>query len=208
MANNNAWNNQVVRNFTDVNGNILFGFGVTANAVNFVQVANQAAGNAPSINVAGSDSNIQLIINGKGVSGVVTQASTSGAAVGTGYTGNVMNSNIGSGSPITLSNNTAANVTSLSLTAGNWFVFGNVTFITNTGTSSAAQGWLNSTSATTPDSSLYAQSTSFSTASNDGFSVPSQTFSSSSALTVYLSVLALFTSGLKVCGNLTAIRLP
>ena len=59
----------------DVNGNDQIKFVTTASAVNNVEFTNAATGGGPKISVAGSDTNIQLDVEAKGTSVVVTKAS-------------------------------------------------------------------------------------------------------------------------------------
>jgi len=51
---------------TDENGNKQIEFVTTASAVNDVKITNSATGNAPAVESAGSDSNIDLTVKGKG----------------------------------------------------------------------------------------------------------------------------------------------
>lgn len=68
-----------------------------------------------------------------------------------GYVGEEIKSEITSGSAVAISNATAANITSISLTAGDWDVDGNVVIATAVGTTSSSQrGWIHTTSATPP----------------------------------------------------------
>lgn len=51
---------------TDSNGNEWLERGVTASAVNHVKVTNAATGNAPKVESSGSDTNVDLLLDGKG----------------------------------------------------------------------------------------------------------------------------------------------
>jgi len=75
-----------------------------------------------------------------------------------GSVGQVISSTISSGSAVSFSNGIDKDVTSITLTAGDWDVFGNVTFISSGGTT-LTYAWCSLTSATRPDSSLYAEAT-------------------------------------------------
>lgn len=55
---------------TDSSGNAFFKFTKAASAVNWVQVGNAATGGAVTFAAAGSDSNIQVTLSGKGTKGV------------------------------------------------------------------------------------------------------------------------------------------
>ena len=50
----------------DANNNELLELDTVASAVNYVQIANSAAGNAPALTVAGDDTNVSLQLNPKG----------------------------------------------------------------------------------------------------------------------------------------------
>lgn len=69
-----------------------------------------------------------------------------------GYVGEIISSTVAIGSPVALTTSTAANVTSISLTAGHWEVDGYVGIVsTNAGTTITAEyGGINTTSATLP----------------------------------------------------------
>lgn len=67
----------------------------------------------------------------------------------TGRVGEYVSANVAAGSAIVIPNNTASNVTSISLTAGDWDVNGNVGF-TMTGTCNNVQCYIATTSATRP----------------------------------------------------------
>jgi hypothetical protein len=63
----------------DVNGNELLKFGTTAAAVNEATITNAATGNAPSISATGDDTNIGIIVKGKGTGPVrLGQATSTG----------------------------------------------------------------------------------------------------------------------------------
>ena len=67
----------------------------------------------------------------------------------TGRVGEYVSANVAAGSAIVIPNNTASNITSISLTAGDWDVNGNVGF-TMTGTCNNVQCYIATTSATRP----------------------------------------------------------
>ena len=76
---------------------------------------------------------------------------TSGTAPGAGKLGEVISSTVLSGSAVTPLNNTAANVTSVSLTAGHWRCGGLVGQVVGTGSvSTLLLGWISTTSAALP----------------------------------------------------------
>lgn len=129
-------------------------------------------------------------------SGIIGTTTNDNAAAGS--VGEFVTSVIGSGSPVSLSNGTAANITSISLTAGDWDVWGNVGFTGNVLTTFfAGRGWISTTSATSPDPSLFSQQVyptgpTIFTVSLPAFDAPALRFSLASTTTIYLSVLASF----------------
>lgn len=100
-------------------------------------------------------------------------------------------------SPVSLSTLTNANITSISLTAGDWDVYGMVGF-TPAATTNIVQtfGWTSSTSATLPSSFLYAKLQNVSTGlvlgSTFSYTVPMMRVSLASTTTIYLSARASF----------------
>lgn len=123
-----------------------------------------------------------------------------------GSVGEFVSSTIAFASAISLSNNIAANVTSISLTAGDWDIKGNV-FFSNTGTFTMFAAWSSTTSATKPDLSLISQFLLATGFGSSGISIPYQRISISATTTVYLSAVASFTTGtLTACGGIYARR--
>jgi len=126
--------------------------------------------------------------------------------------GQLVSSVIVAGSAVSLTTATPANVTSISLTAGDWDVWGNVTFIPAATTNVVqARGWISSTSITEPDASLYSgiqnPAAGEVPAGNFGFGVPSQRLSLAGTTTIYMSVTQAFTvDTLTVCGGIYARR--
>jgi len=96
------------------------------------------AGNVTGVSVAFSD-------NTKGIVGTTTNDDA-----GAGYVGEYISSIVLSGSPVSLTTTVSANVTSISLTAGDWDVYGQIYFSgTATDTSGFSAG-ITATSATMP----------------------------------------------------------
>lgn len=69
-----------------------------------------------------------------GNGGIPLQGTNTNDSAAAGYVGEVIESIIAVGSPVALTNNTPANITSISLTAGDWDVTGVISFITGSGT--------------------------------------------------------------------------
>lgn len=192
----------------DTNGNLILALNPVASAVNYIAIANSISGaGVVTMNPGGSDTNILFSIGGVGVSGVQIQGVSGGGNKSAGYVGEVISSTIAFASAVSLANNTAKNVTSISLTAGDWDVFSNVNFAFS-GLSTYAIGWSSNTTATLPDSSLYNAATYVSaTGQTPGFSAPYRRVSISATTTVYLSAQAGFTTGTgTVCGAIYARR--
>ena len=85
----------------------------------------------------------------------VMPGQSTNVAVSSGNVGEVLIAQVLYSSAITITSNIVADITSLSITAGDWDIFGNFT-VENTGGSylSTCLGWLSSTSATQPDNSV------------------------------------------------------
>jgi hypothetical protein len=121
--------------------------------------------------------------------------------------GTTLASNIPAASAISLTNNTAANITSLPLTAGTWLTNGNG-YLNFSGASTSASIWLSNTSATLPDLSQITNDTYTGSGLTKGFPVHNGILVVATTATVYLSCLALFSSGTATaCGTLTAVKI-
>ncbi len=112
----------------DSNGNEILAVAPAASAVNYSLLANAATGGSASVSAAGSDTNILYTVNGKGNSGAALQRASTNTAPAAGYLGELITSIILVGSAVALTTNVAKNVTSISLTAGNWDIWGNIPF--------------------------------------------------------------------------------
>lgn len=84
----------------------------------------------PTLGVATATS-----LNGSGTAGCPVQGTTAGGNATAGYVGEYIVSNIASGSAVSLTTNTYAQITSISLTAGDWDVEAQIVFVTATTTS-------------------------------------------------------------------------
>lgn len=142
-------------------------------------------------------------------SGII--GSTTNDSAASGSVGQFVSSVIASGSAVSLAPNTAADLTHISLTAGDWDVWGNVGFIAGTGTTSIFLGaWLSSSSAAVPDPSLYGSLAAALTLTNNNptsVPVPSLRFSLSGTTPIYISATSNFSvSTLTMCGGIYARR--
>jgi len=195
----------------DANGNLILTVTKTASAVNYISLINNATGSAPSFSAVGSDSNIKLNLNGKGTGGAQVHGTSTNDNATAGYVGEFVSNVVAAASAVSLTNSVVADLTSISLTAGDWDVWGNVViqYTTNQGVTSYV--WVSSTSATQPDLSLQGTQGSFVGASGTmvlgGGCVPQQRFSLSGTTTIYLSCAAGFTAGgATACGGIYARR--
>jgi len=144
----------------------------------------------------------------------ITFSPTTGGIVGTttndnvaaGKVGEFVSSVIASASAVSLADATATNVTSISLTAGDWDVWGNTTINCPTNDGVTMYGWVSSTSATLPDISLVSGSVK-AAQTTVAVSVPQLRFSLSGTTTIYLSAYATTAAGTRnACGGIYARR--
>lgn len=137
-----------------------------------------------------------------GIVGTTTNDSPAAGSIGEAPT------NTTSGTSMTI--NTAANCTSLSLTAGNWLVWGMVTFTPNAATTVAQIiAAISTTSATLPTFGTYqALGLSFTTGANQSLSAMPLTVKLASSGTVYLVGQSSFSVNTMTCtGFIYALRI-
>ena len=137
-------------------GNIMANFIGVASAVNYINVTQAVTTASPSIAATGTDTNVILTLQGRGTGGVTVQGTSAGtpANASAGYVGEFVSSVIAQGSAVTQTANAAVNVTSISLTAGDWDVWGNATLVTQGTTTTGFFVWISSTTAALPDFSV------------------------------------------------------
>jgi hypothetical protein len=126
-----------------------------------------------------------------------------------GYIGEYVSSLIASGSAVSLTTATAANVTSISLTAGDWDVSGNINYIATSATITETIGGISSTSATVPTggSEVYSGLQCTTTTLKSGVTLQSNRFSLSGTTTVYLVAKTTFSAGtVTAFGKISARR--
>jgi hypothetical protein len=132
-----------------------------------------------------------------------------------GYVGEFVTSTLASGSAVTLTTATSANITSISLTAGDWDVFGSTAFILTAATSTFGNlGYIGGISTTS--NTLGTQDTYFNypvdlttKTGSFNFSNPQVRISIASTTTVYLVGQATFSTGgtsVKAFGTISARR--
>lgn len=148
----------------------------------------------------GSSSLLFRDIYARGIVGVVTNSNAQ-----TGSVGEYVSSLVAIGSPVSLSNGIAANITSISLTAGDWDVDGQVSFTETTSTVTGRSAGVTSTTATVPvdGSEAYCGVQSTVTSETNSISLVKKRFSLSGTTTVFLVGKASFSAG--TCGGFGVI---
>lgn len=159
-------------------------FNGVASAVNYLSVSNAATGNVVAIQGFGSDTNVILELNGKGNGGVLTQGTKAGGDASSGYVGEFISSVILAGSAIPANNGSPTDITMITLSAGDWDVWGNIVFHGSTGLTQF-YGWTNTTSGTQPD--LAYVTVSALTTNYGGFPVPIRRINVTSPQIMYLT---------------------
>lgn len=141
----------------------------------------------------------------------LTNGVTSGSSASAGIIGEVISSIVSSGSPVSITTSgTAQNVTSISLTAGDWDVIGQVGVIASS-TMSSVIGSISKTSGTLGadsalDECVVRSNLTFTSISTESIALPMGVFNVSGSTTVYLVVNATFASTATCFGKLVARR--
>jgi hypothetical protein len=193
----------------DTNGNFWLIISPTASAVNYLTMQNATTGNTPSITANGSDTNVALLLQGQGNKGVNLKGYTDASNAAAGIVGEFVTSNILFASATSLTTGTPKNVTSISLSAGDWDIHGNVKFSGLGVTGLVYSSWTSITSATAVDASLSNAVNIVVTAGNivAGIETPFLRVSVSATTTVYLTALGSFSAGTVVAaGSIFARR--
>ena len=137
--------------FDDVNGNELLTYTTTASAVNEVDISNAATGGDPTISATGDDTDITLKLAGKGTGSAAVEGTSTNDNADAGDVGEFISSSVLSGSAVSLTSSVAANITSISLTAGDWDISCSGFFTAGGGTTTSYRNIaINTTSATEP----------------------------------------------------------
>lgn len=137
------------------------------------------------------------------------QGVTTNSNAATGYLGEYISSTVASGAAVALTTATPANVTSISLTAGDWDVSGFCALAAASTTVASIDGaGVNTTSATLPAAGLYTSlSLTFATSATQTLPLGTTRVSLATTTTVYLVAQATFTtSTLSAYGLLQARR--
>lgn len=198
-------------------GNSFFTNGATATntdptKVPFTIGANGSATNSMEYRtngvVAGGFTNDTFFIPRIIASNLISMSITADNA-SAGNLGEYVESLIASGSATALTSATAKNVTSISLTAGDWDVSGNVNFSASGATVTGTSGGISSTSATVPTdgSEVFSGIQTSVVSENDSVTLPRKRFSLSSTTTVYLVAKSTFSFGsVSAFGQINARR--
>ncbi len=168
-----------------------------ASAVNNVNIVNAATGTPPVIAAVGSDTNVDLNLQGQGTGGVTLVGRTDGNAVASGKEGEVIVVTVTSASPVTFaSSGTAYDLATYALPAGNWKVEGNVGIFNNPNSITTAAGWVSTSSASIPtDNSLIGGFSNTSPFSSATCTAPYLYINSTGTTNIYLSGFANFSVG-------------
>ncbi len=134
--------------------------------------------------------------------GIVGTTTNDGASPG--YVGEFISSVVPLGSPVVFVSTVDKDLTSISLTAGDWDVFGNI----HASASTITQGtvWISLTSATEPDLSLLNTVLPLAASSVLGISAPYFRASLAATTTIYLSAAFTSTGTNNCCGGIYARR--
>lgn len=134
---------------------------------------------------------------------------TDGSSAAAGDVGEIISSYIPNASAVSVATtDTATNLTSISLTAGDWDIWGNVTFLNSaTGNLSAGLACINTTSATPPDISYFGILSIPSNANTGGMNAASFRVSITGTTTYYIIGQVTFSAGTTtMCGGIYARR--
>lgn len=142
--------------------------------------------------------------NGSQIAGTATNDNASAGNIG-----EFISSIIAQATPVAYVNNTAINVTSISLTAGDWDVWGNIALVSAGAAAVGILSWTSTTSATAPDASLYSGivHTAALISASSGANAPYRRYSLSATTTIYLGAYVTNTGAVgSVCGAIYARR--
>lgn len=189
----------------DTNGNTILALNAVGSA-NFITGFNAAASGKPKINsTSSSDSNVGISFISKGTGYIKIKGTGTNDSAPAGYDGEPITA---TASGVTMSSGVYKDITSISLTAGHWIVYGNTTYVAAAGTvDQGFEGSISLTSATieNPISRII---TPFTVTTTNEFVVPIHFYKLSSTTTVYLVGYSAFTvSTLTANGYILARRI-
>lgn len=145
-------------------------------------------GIAGNLNIGGTFSPNQT----SGLVGTTTNNDANAGSVG-----EYVHSEVAIGSAVSLTTNTGTNITSISLTAGDWEVSGNVNFSASTATVTGTGGGITSTTGTIPTdgTEVYSGVQVTLLSETDSVTLPPKRFSLSGTTTIYLVGKSVFSAG-------------
>lgn len=190
--------------YDQINNLPVISFVGVASAVNYIQTLNSAAGNILSFTATGTDSNISFNVNAKGTGRVAITGISTNTAAAAGYVGEFLSASNLASSPITFTTNTPKSLQNITLTAGDWDVWGNI-FWSGTTVTSGFVG-LSTTNNTLPDNSLITQVFPVATGNQTALVAPQQRFLVSGSTTVYIVGNVTGTGTLSGSGGIYARR--
>lgn len=144
-----------IAQINDTSANTILLLNKVSSAVNYLEISNNSTTNPVELLAKGSDTNIALSLTGKGNSGVLSQGITSGSYASSGNTGEIILSQILYDSSVSFSSGSIKNLTSITLTAGNWLLFGNINWTCTESSITYGYIGISVTSATLADTSLF-----------------------------------------------------
>lgn len=166
-----------------------------------------AAGANGNITIGNTNATAVTIGSLTGPVSIFGDRSAGNAAAG--QVGEIISSLVAVGSPVALTTATAANVTTLSLTAGDWDVEGNINLSATTATITASQGGISIVSATVPTdgSEVYSGVVTTALSEINSIVLPRHRVVVSSTTTTYMVVKLTFSAGsVGAFGSFTARR--
>jgi hypothetical protein len=203
---------QITTSINDANNNQVFGISATPSAVNYIQAINSASTNPVALQALGTATNLILELQGKGTGGAAVQGTSTNDSAPAGYVGQIISAEVLIGSPVTISSNSATDIATLPLTAGQWDVYANIGVVGSTGTTLDTMiGCINTSTSINPASrrAFVAYGTSFPLGAGDIETVvPSQFFQLIGNTTIHLVIQSQFnvTSTIGAFGYIWAIR--
>jgi hypothetical protein len=184
-----------------------------------IKITGVNAGAGVPVVVTSSGTDESLTIDAKGAGTITLNNTATGKVVlrgtgtndnaASGFVGEEIESLIAIGSEVNLTSPTPSNVTSISLTKGDWDVQGNVNYDAAGATDTLMSAGISTTSATVPTdgSECYSGFQFVTTTFKDSITLPRKRISIASTTTVYLVGQATFSAGtMKVFGGITARR--
>lgn len=185
----------------------------TLAAVNFVSLVPSATGVPVHLVLGGTDANIQFVITGKGTGGVVINGTGTNDNAPTGYVGEFISQEVLVASAVSVLTATGTDITSISLTAGDWDLEGNACCNPASGTTMTSFGayisTVSSTAPTAPNKGAYNSVNGISAVGSSNFCLVTGRIriSIAATTTVYLGTFTDFSgSTMKAYGYISARR--